>query len=270
VGRVGVLHGSIQAGDVDGDGSADLIGRGHTDFARFATGADGRVESFLPYGYPPFATRPAERAATLTTGEEFAANCSPLPERSVGAPLRDGPRITLAELQAFDSCLQGAEGCNCEVRPAVRELHATGAKRCEQLTGRRCAIRFFRKRARRRMCSLCWAHPKYETSLFISGAPRGIVSDLQLHEAGNNPSGSFNLLGMLRTCSAAGSIAGLRPRRGAGFPLRGELMTSLIRGAVASTRSTPRTSNWRWSWELGERYREGRRQPELGAGDQDC
>lgn len=234
---------TIQAGDVDGDGRDDLIGRGPYGlrtwfFDRRSTGA---WESFLPYGYPAFASAGQRTALAALTdlAKNLPQTCSPLPQSDPSVRSRyDGTDqgITVAQVQAYGGCLQGAEGCNCEgeeppfahctppARSGVSEADWTAV--CNQIL--REAV------AAENVLTVFDHIQNIESSLFLSESVTlpGIVSDLKLHEAGSNPSSSFDLLGVFESMlEAAGSIAGIfDPAAGAGLSTAGELMTSVISG----------------------------------------
>ena len=258
-------YGSIQAGDVDGDGSADLIGRGPYGlrtwfFDRRGTGA---WESFLPYGYPPFATPGEQNAlATLTTvAKNLPQTCSPLPQSDPSVRSRyDGTDqgITLSELQEFDSCLQGAEGCNCQGEtPPFESCTPPEQSGVNSADWKAVCDQILQEIGAAENVLTVFGHIRnIQTSLFISDSVTlpGIVSDLRLHEAGDNPSGSFSLLGMFEDMlEAAGSIAGLfDPAAGAGLSAAGELMASLISG-VPSLADTIDTTYEQLEVELANR-----------------
>lgn len=234
---------TIQAGDVDGDGRDDLIGRGPYGlrtwfFDRRGTGA---WESFLPYGYPTFPNPEQQTAlAMLTTlAKNLPQSCSPLPQSDSSVRSRyDGTDqgLTLSQLQAYADCLQGAEACDCEgeqppfatcTPPAHSGLSdADWTAVCNQIL--REAV------AAENVLALFGHIQNIESSLFISEDVTlpGIVSDLKLHDAGNSPSGSFDLLNAFENMlEAAGTIAAVfDPAAGTALSAAGELMSSLISG----------------------------------------
>jgi hypothetical protein len=107
----------IQAGDIDGDGKADLMGRGPYGirtwfFNRRGTGA---WEGFLPYGYPPFPTTGQKNAlsALTTLAKNLPQSCSPLPQSDPSVRSR------------YDGTTKGSRCRTCKrSKVACREVRA--------------------------------------------------------------------------------------------------------------------------------------------------
>ncbi len=262
---------TIQAGDVDGDGRDDLLGRGPYGIRTwfFDRRGTGVWERFLPYGYAAFPAAGQQRALRELTAlaKNLPQTCSPLPESDPSVRSRyDGTDegVTLSELQAYEACLQGAEGCDCagDAPPFARCTPPAGSGVSEGDWTAVCNRILDEAIAAQNVLVVFGHIENIQTSLFITenASLPGIVSDLKLQEAGDNPSASFTFAdAFVEMLEAAGSFAGVFDGPvGGGLDIAGELMSSLI-SAVPSLSDTVDTTYEQLQVELASRVQDSQK-----------